>query len=211
MVNLLLSITTTVILLLYFYLSDHNREPVKRVVEAFLIGMAISLQINYLQLNFPLFPGVFFQAFVMAGFIEEAIKLIALRLTLFRNPDFTAPSDGITYAVFLSMGFATIENLVLITNMEIGIIRAFTATPAHALFAVSMGYYLGRYKFDMQDKKLLLLALIIPALLHGVYNFLIMSGQKWGLVIFLPYMIFLWVKSTIKINRLNKQRGGEEN
>ncbi len=202
--KLLICIITTLTLLLYFYFQDTNREPIKRLVEAFIIGAAISLQVSFLQLNLPAFPGVWFQAFILAGLIEETIKLTALRFTLFRNPDFTQPIDGITYAVFLSMGFATVENIVLISTMEIGIIRAFTATPAHALFAVSMGYWLGKYRFDMQNKKYILLALFIPVLLHGVYNFLIMSGHKWGLILFVPYVIFLWVKSTIKIDKLNK-------
>ncbi len=210
--NLLASITTTAILLMYFYYADYNREPAIRVIEAFLIGMAISLQISHVQLNFPIASHIIFHAFIIAALVEELIKLLALRLTLFRNPDFTHAVDGITYAVFLSLGFATAENIITINNFEVGIIRAFTATPAHALFAVSMGYYLGLYKFNRHDKRLLLLALLIPTLLHGIYNYLIMSDTKWGLVLFVPYVIFLWVKSTYKLSKLNEEiKKNEEN
>lgn len=205
MVKLSASIVTTVVLLLYFYYEDHNREPLKRLVEAFVLGMAISLQINYLQLSLFTFTNIFLQAFIMAGLIEEGIKLIALRLTLFRCPDFTQAADGITYAVFLSLGFATVENIILVNTLEAGIIRAFTAVPAHALFAVSMGYYIGLYRFDINNKKLLLLALLVPAVLHGIYNYLIMIDRPWVLWVFVTYIIFLWVKSTRKLRILKKE------
>ncbi len=201
--HLLASLLVTAVLLVYFYYQDHNREPLSRVIEAFILGGVISLQVTYFQVNIPFSPHIIVQAFIVSSLVEELIKLAALRFTLFRNPDFTAPSDGITYAVFLAMGFATVENIALIHTMEIGIIRAFTATPAHALFAVSMGYYLGRYRFE-RDIRLLVLAFAVPFVLHGLYNLLILSESTLGLLLFLPYIIVLWVKSSFKIDRIRK-------
>lgn len=173
------------------------------MAESFILGVAVSLQVSALQQLYV--EGILFTAFVSAALFEEFVKLVALRLTLFRNPDFTQPSDGVTYAVFLSLGFATAENIVLVQTMEMGIIRAFTSTPAHALFAVTMGYYLGKYRFNRGDKMLLFLALVVPTMLHGVYNFLIMSGQQWGLFLFVPYVVFLWVLGMFKLSKLNKK------
>lgn len=205
MQNLIIVFIVTFVLLLYFYYQDINKEPIKRLVEAFFIGIIISLQIDWLQNQVLIFSSVAFQAFIVAGLIEEGLKLGALKLTLFRNKYFSARVDGITYAVFLSLGFATAENIILVSNFEMGIVRAFTATPAHALFAVSMGYYLGRYKFNQENKKLLFMALLVPTLLHGIYNYLIMSGNQILLFLFVPYVIYLWVKSTNKINKLNEK------
>ena len=200
----IITLVTTFILLFYFYYEDHNREPLNCLVEAFAIGAAISLQVSFLQTVIPLPAHILFAAFIGAGLIEEGMKLVALRLTLFRHPSFTAPVDGITYAVFLSLGFATVENVIHATTAEIGLVRAFTAVPAHALFAVSMGYYLGRYKFDRNDKVLLFLALYVPAVLHGLYNYLILSGTKWAMVLFVPYVIFLWVNGLLRHKKLNR-------
>jgi len=199
----LASAATTIILLLYFYYEDHNREPVRVLVEAFLIGATISLQVSFLQQTLPLPTGILFMAFISAGLIEEGVKLAALRVTLFRSKHFTERVDAITYAVFLSLGFATVENIFHITTLEVGIIRAVTAIPAHALFAVNMGYYLGKYKFD-RDWTLLFLALYMPVVLHGVYNLLILSGTTWGMVLFVPYIVFLWWKGMLRHQKLNK-------
>ncbi len=187
-----LPIFTALVIVLYFYFIDPNREPVKRIIEAFMVGFAVSLQVDYLQ-NLVQVDNIFYIAFISAGLIEESVKLLALSVTLFRSRYFTQKIDGITYAVVLSLGFAVAENVFLIDTMQAGIVRAFTATPAHALFAVSMGFYIGRYKF--RGGHYIALALIVPTLLHGVYNLFIMSGTFWGFVLFIPYMVFLWVKS----------------
>ena len=201
-------IISTVALLIYFYKQDVNKEPFKRLAEAFLLGVALSLQVNYFQQLLPRMPSIFFTAFISAALIEEGIKLITLRLTLFRNPDFKEKVDGITYAVFLGLGFATVENLIWITNFEIGLVRAFTATPAHALFGVVMGYYLGRYKFEKDNQKLLYQAFWVPTLLHGLYNLLILTGQIWGVIFFIPYVAYLWVRGIKKLDKLNKKARG---
>jgi len=203
MMNMLATAITTAALLLFFYYSDANREPPERVIEAFFLGAVISLQIAFLQAALSLPGAIWFAAFISAGLFEEGVKLAALRLTLFRNPDFTAPVDGITYAVFLSLGFATVENIAHVVTFEMGLVRAVTAVPAHALFAVSMGYYLGRYKFE-GDRKLMLYALAVPVLLHGGYNYLILSETAWGTVLFIPYVVFLWWKGMLRHSKLNE-------
>ncbi len=202
----LIVFASTAVLLLFFYFRDENREPAARLMEAFILGAVISLQVDYLQrIILPFSACIFWQAFIVAGFVEESVKLVTLQLTLFRNRYFTEKIDGITYAVFLSLGFATAENILHVTSTEIGLVRAVTATPAHALFGVAMGYYVGRYKFNQDDEKLLVLALVIPAVLHGIYNALLMSGQVWGMVLFIPYLVFLWVKGLLRVESLNRK------
>ncbi len=198
-----------IVISLYFYYIDPNQEPLKRLAEAFILGFAISLQVDWLQNFIPAIDNIAYISFIHAGLIEEGVKLLVINLTLFRNRYFTQKVDGITYAVFLSLGFALAENLVLIQDVGTGIVRAFTAVPAHALFAVSMGFYVGKFKF-LNKKQYLLLALIVPVLLHGVYNLLIFSQSFWGLIIFIPYIVFLWVKATKQHERL-KIKGGESN
>lgn len=203
--SILIVIGSILTLLVYFYYQDVNKEPIKRLIEAFIIGITISLQINYLQEMFYFYFSSFllFQTFILAGLIEEGLKFIGLRFTLFRANSFNEPADGITYAVFLSLGFATVESILAVLAGESGLIRAFTTIPAHALFAVSMGYYIGKYKFN-NKKIFLILALLIPGILHGIYNTLV-EIEKFGLIIFIPYIIFLWIFGLIKIKKLNKK------
>ena len=53
--------------------------------------------------------------------------------------------DGIVYAVMIGMGFATLENIIYASRfgLETTLFRAFTAVPAHGVFAAIMGYYIG--------------------------------------------------------------------
>ena len=79
----------------------------------------------------------------MVALTEEA-KFIALRYYAFRNKNFNEPFDGIIYAVYISMGFAFVNILYVSQGgMQVAILRTFTAVPAHAMFAVMMGYYAG--------------------------------------------------------------------
>jgi RsiW-degrading membrane proteinase PrsW (M82 family) len=68
---------------------------------------------------------------------------------LYNNKNFNEPFDGIVYAVIVSMGFATIENIIYVFQygFATGILRLFTAVPAHAAFGILMGYFLGKAKF----------------------------------------------------------------
>ncbi|NJO90638.1 MAG: PrsW family intramembrane metalloprotease [Chloroflexia bacterium] len=51
--------------------------------------------------------------------------------------------------------------------------------PAHALFGITMGYYFGLARFNENKKTLYIwLAILIPILLHGFYDFCLMSGER---------------------------------
>lgn len=110
------------------------------------------------------------------------------------------------YAVFISLGFATVENLayVLSTGMSTAVVRSFTAVPAHALFAVAMGYYLGIAKFagPRYRQKYIWLGFISPVILHGIYDFILLSQKLYLLVLFIPYMLYLWKRGLRNIEEL---------
>jgi hypothetical protein len=69
---------------------------------------------------------------------------------VFHWREFDEPLDGVIYGVAVSLGFATLENLLYLDRMGLAIAwqRAVFAVPAHALFGGAMGYYAGRAKFD---------------------------------------------------------------
>ena len=79
--------------------------------------------------------------------------------------EFDEPLDGVVYGVAVALGFATLENLLFVARLGLGVawMRALFAVPAHALFGATMGYYAGRAKFDRggklwRDRALCLLA-----------------------------------------------------
>ena len=49
--------------------------------------------------------------------------------------------------------------------------RSYSAVPMHGLLGCVMGFYFGMYTFTA-NKKYLILCLLIPFIIHGLYNFL---------------------------------------
>ena len=115
----------------------------------------------------------FIKAFFVVGFSEEFSKYIIIRYYAQPHEEYNEPFDGIVYAVMVSMGFAATENImyVLQGGMEVALIRAFTAVPAHATFAILMGYFMGKAKFSKNRIVLNLTGLFLAVLFHGAYDF----------------------------------------
>jgi len=199
-----IAVAPVVIIAFYIYYRDkYEREPFWWLVTALLAGGIVTVPVIYVErlLGIPLLylSGLIhaaWNAFAVAAFTEEIFKFGALFLIFWRNPDFNEKFDGIVYASFVSLGFATIENLLYVINggIGVGITRAFTAVPAHALFGIVMGYRFGLAKFYPEEKKKqLFMAVFMPFLLHGIYDFILMSQHEYLLFLFIPYVIFLWI------------------
>jgi RsiW-degrading membrane proteinase PrsW (M82 family) len=168
---------------LYIYLKDkHEREPLLLLLICFLYGvlstvltLAISLPVNlFIITKDGDVVEQFFNAFFKVALIEEFSKFIFVRFILYNNKNFNEPFDGIVYAVMVSMGFATLENVIYVFQygFATGILRMFTAVPAHATFGVMMGYFLGRAKFSQQKQlSLSITALLAATAFHGSYDY----------------------------------------
>ena len=167
---------------LIFWKDKWEKEPLRRLLFTFIAGMLSCIPIIIIELSTDWIfaprdgsiKGAFLTAFIFVGLTEELGKWAAVMLFAYKKNDFNEPYDGIIYAVMASLGFAAIENILYIYEggMSVGIIRAFTAVPAHTIMGVLMGYFMGLAKFKPQKKKIyLLLSIIAPVLLHGSYNF----------------------------------------
>lgn len=132
-------------------------------------------------------------AFLLVALSEEFAKFFFLRYILFKRKEFNEPMDGIVYAVMIGMGFAAFENILYVAQGGVGValMRMVTAIPAHAIFAVIMGYYVGLAKFDLTHKaELLRKGLVYPILLHGAYDFFLL--QKSIPMLSLLAFVGLW-------------------
>lgn len=148
-----------------------------------------------------------YRAFVVAGGTEEVFKYLALYLLIWKSPNFNEQFDGIVYAVFISLGFAAVENVMYVmdSGLQTAILRAITAVPAHAIFGITMGYFFGiarRYK--EVRKAYLRRALWIPILLHGIYDFILMVEIGWLLILFIPYVMYLYIAGGKKLKILSE-------
>jgi protease PrsW len=176
------AIAPGVCIAIYIYLKDkHEREPLGLLIKSFFFGM-LSVVVTLL-ISVPLgevFPinetdltEQAIHAFIIVALVEEFSKFIFVRGILYRNTNFNEPFDGIVYSVMVGMGFATLENVMYVADggWGVAVLRMFTAVPAHASFAVLMGYYLGLAKFVHKKSHYGWYALGIATLFHGAYDY----------------------------------------
>ena len=185
MTTLLITIVPSILILLYFFLSDKFKEPKGLIALVFFLGICICLPAGYINFfmenNFKdIFSERLLFSFLGPAWCEELLKFIILYFIVLRRNEFNEPMDGIVYGVAVSLGFATLENyeyvFILAEKWEIdpyqiAILRSYSAVPMHGLLGCVMGFYFGMYSFTA-NKKCLILCLLIPFIIHGLYNFL---------------------------------------
>ena len=196
-----------------------EREPRSLLWGLFLRGMLAMFPILVLEVVADQFIDffswrplvyLFLAYFVVPGFVEEGIKYRVLLRRTWRDPNFNYRFDGVVYAVFVSLGFAAVENVmyVLTSGFSTAIARAVFSIPGHAMFGVVMGAGIGRAKwlFDHQQREQAASARsrawILAAILHGLYDFLLV-GFGW---LFYVYFILL----VIYVIRLLRQSARED-
>ncbi len=189
MLLLALAIAPGLAICIYVLYHDvHNREPAVNMIMSFFWGMLCIVPAVFIErMVYPQFgktiPGIIASAFVAVAFIEESSKFLVLRYYSFTRRSFDEPLDGIVYSILVSMGFAMVENVFYVFQhgMPVAFLRMFTSVPAHATFAIIMGYYTGKAKFDRQRRSYLLaLGLGGAILAHGTYDaFLLLGENDW--------------------------------
>lgn len=119
---------------------------------------------------------VFVESFIGVSLIEETSKWLWLVIVFSRWPVINFYSDGILAACAIAAGFNLVEgNLyaVMETDSVNMVIRSFTAVPVHFLFAIVMGFLYARHRID--GKGYLWFSILIPIILHGLYDFFILQ------------------------------------
>ena len=199
---ILYAIAPVLTIIFYIFIKDkYEKEPTRLLISNFLLGAIVSIIITtilYVIINIPLplnnhtsIFEQFIKAFFVVGLTEEFSKDIIVRYYAQPNEEFNEPFDGIVYSVMVSMGFAATENIfyVLEGGVETAIMRAFTAVPAHATFAILMGYYMGKAKFSNNRIILNLTGLFLAALFHGAYDFFL----------FIDFIPGIWVGAFVSL------------
>ncbi len=187
MALLALSIAPGLAICIYIFLKDiYNKEPKWLLFASFLLGVLtiippfiIETGLKPLFNNGILHTGIF--AFGVVALSEELSKFLVLRTFCYTRKSFDEPLDGIVYSVMVSMGFATIENIsyVFIYGYKAVFIRMFLSVPAHATFAILMGYFVGKAKFDRANSfRYLLTGLFWAVFFHGAFDYFLFLQES---------------------------------
>ena len=142
--------------------------------------------------------------FGVVAFAEEGAKYVLLKRKTWNNPEFNCQFDGVVYAVFVSLGFALWENLgyVALYGMSTALIRAVTAVPGHACFGVFMGVWYGMAKRRdaagdaAGSRRMRMRALLVPALLHGFYDFAASWGSDLMGIVFFVFILVMFITAS---------------
>jgi RsiW-degrading membrane proteinase PrsW (M82 family) len=165
MLLIALAVAPGVAVCLFIYsLQRLGKESMRYLVISFLLGAAATLPALAVQLLFedvrndPWHHSIWsylWYAFGVVALSEEGSKFLVLRGYAYPKKVFREPFDGVIYGVMIGMGFATVENIEYIRQfgLETGVSRFFLAIPAHASFAVLMGYPVGRAKFAPSGRR----------------------------------------------------------
>ncbi len=139
--------------------------------------------------------------FLFAAFVEEAVKLLAIKLLILNNPEFDEPVDAMIYMITAGLGFAAIENiLVIFQSLPSGVPIAFQlwalrfvgATILHALSSGITGYFLGlAWFYRRHSGKLIFGGLALATLFHFAFNYilLVFDNQIQSLAVSLILLI----------------------
>ena len=123
----------------------------------------------------------------------------------------------------MGLGFAGIENVMYIMQggLELAVGRGIFAVPAHFFFAIFMGYFFSLARFRYGNKKrYLFLAYIIPVILHGTYDFLLMYVNNLNgdtdtmteysaltVFLYLGFLVFFFFVWRFAVRRVSKMSG----
>ena len=205
---LIAALLPAVLLWLYIWKKDTQKEPTSQLLKAVAWGVGIIMPVALVEklIGLVLFgeggsPATLFgttaMAFLVAAIPEELFKLIALRQVLKDNPYFDEHFDGIVYAVCVGLGFAAVENIGYVFSHEdwasVAVARSLLAVPGHYAFAVLMGYYYSVYHFVNRSPWVAVCVLLMPVLAHGIYDALAMSGmvnEYVGVIGFFVLIVF---------------------
>ena len=233
MINVLfiLAVLPTIILGTFIYKNDKlEKEPTSLLASLLIAGVGsafLTLTLSTILVKLiPFFGSEYYTsfdpmslalyAFVGIALIEEFSKWVFIYSIAWKNKEFNHVYDAIVYCVFVSLGFATFENLLYVLSSE-SIASAFSvafgrmifSVPGHAFFGVLMGYYLGLAKLTSfngikdKSKKYLMLSIILPTICHFLFDYLLMINLEYSFLLFVVFVVVMFSAALSKVKRLS--------
>ena len=150
--------------------------------------------------------------FLVVGISEEGAKYYLLKKNSWNSSEFDCVFDGVIYAVFVSLGFALWENISYVLNFGLptAVVRAITAIPGHASFGVFMGVFYSAAKLyevygdGTASSRCKVLALLVPILLHGLYDYIATLQVFTENYLFMIFIALLFIAANYVVGKVSK-------
>lgn len=198
----------SIIWLVFYLRKDTHPESDVMVLKVFFLGIMSAVAAAFLELGiFKILIHPILATFIGVALIEEVVKYLVVHIAVLRSQEFDEPVDAMLYMIIAALGFAALENLLILYSSEQGFalwetfafsaFRFVGATFLHALCSGTVGYFLARSLYEPKKRIWLLgWGLLLAVLLHGAYNFSIMNiegAQRFIIPIIILLALALFV------------------
>lgn len=204
----------------YHYHKDrHLPEPAGHLLLAFALGLLaagcaklfyitlepLGLRFDAIELAANNRLGLLAYALLAIGPIEELAKLLPFVLVIIHLKKFDEPLDGIIYASFIALGYAAVENVLYLdylTTVE-SVARGFASPVVHILFASIWAHWITEAWLARRSLiNALMPGFLLAALLHGLYDFLVLQQPVASLPIATILIVSIWIWRLFLMRRL---------
>ncbi len=213
--------------LLFYLRQDDHPEPKRTILKVFFWGMLATIPALPLEyfvrwmsktISLPKELALFFYIFAGIALVEEILKFLVVRFTVYSNKELDEPVDLMMYMITAALGFSALENIFVLFNLSqtaavgtiatLAFVRFLGATFLHALSSGIFGFFLALSFANFKKHSWYVASgLGIAVLLHGFFNMTIIKAQGasrfWGpLAIFILLILFI----SFAISRLKRMK-----
>ena len=163
--------------------------------------------------------------FLLVALVEEVCKFVVLYRITSKNRNFNSLFDGLIYAVSVGIGFEILENILYASNgFGTALLRA--SMPGHFFFAIFSGYFYSQYHMHknaqlteaalqnggllasgvsrFNPRRYILLAILVPTLIHGMWDYLCTVGSTITVILFFAMVVALYIVCFARIRAVSK-------
>ncbi|MBQ8152020.1 MAG: PrsW family intramembrane metalloprotease, partial [Firmicutes bacterium] len=209
------------LIVFYVYRKDTvEKEPTRLIVKLIILGAVSCIPAMFLETFMDQFIPQSSQlayamgnAFMSAALCEEICKFGLLYIGSWRSKFFDYRFDGIVYGVSVAVGFALCENLMYVAEggFYVALMRGVLAVPLHAFCGAFMGMFYGammKNRVQGNSGKVftcLIGALIVPMMIHGIYDTLAFMGDGISTILLLAFVLFMYIIAIKFVNKFSKE------
>lgn len=152
---------------------------------------------------------------LVVGLLEEACKLASVRSTVYHARSFDEAVHGVVYSSAAALGFATVENAhyVHAHGPTVLLGRSVLSTFGHVLMSMVWGIAMGLQRTRpgpaWRGWALLATSLLLSALIHGIYDLLLVGGPVWAALCLLLALWRTFEGTLAELRRASPHRAAE--
>ena len=225
-----IGVLPSLIWLAYWLRKDAHPEPKVLITKVLLLGIILSPLAIIFQLLFVQFIARLFglpsstlsdgpMFYLWAAFVEELVKYAAVYFIVLRSPDFDEPVDAMIYMLTAALGFAAMENILVINRVAadgiaatVGIwsLRFAGATLLHALSSALLGYFIAlAWYYYEKRKSLFAVGLALATVFHWSFNLFISQMHKSVSLVFSTLLLMIMAFLISSLFDKIKEREGQ--